>query len=242
MEQTALRPKPMPGRGAAGAGDTGGGADRNGSGDGPGARCGSGRPRSHAARRRGRRLNTTLLAMLLGTVLVLSGVGVGAMGATVVGADGLAGLQRRAGFADVDVPPGSPGSTGSPGASGASGAPGPSVASGAGVAPAPASASVVARLGVEVVDDHGPGALVAGVQVPGPGFSAGLVRGDVLLALGDTRTDTAADLARAVLRARPGAEVPLTVRHRSGGFQQLTAVPGFVTRTPGSGTAGVGTT
>ncbi|MFE9938213.1 PDZ domain-containing protein [Streptomyces hirsutus] len=177
--------------------------------------------------------------MLLGTVLVLSGVGVGAMGATVVGADGLAGLQRRAGFADVDVPPGSPGSPGSPGASGA---PGPAVASGAGVAPAPASASVVDRLGVEVVDDHGPGALVAGVQVPGPGFSAGLVRGDVLLAFGDTRTDTAADLARAVLRARPGAEVPLTVRHRSGGFQQLTAVPGFVTRTPGSGTAGVGTT
>ncbi|MEU2976281.1 PDZ domain-containing protein [Streptomyces hirsutus] len=171
--------------------------------------------------------------MLLGTVLVLSGVGVGAMGATVVGADGLAGLQRRAGFADVDVPPGSPGG---------SGAPGPSVASGAGVAPAPASASVVARLGVEVVDDHGPGALVAGVQVPGPGFSAGLVRGDVLLAFGDTRTETAADLARAVLRARPGAEAPLTVRHRGGGFQQLTAVPGFVTRTPGSGTAGVGTT
>ncbi|MER6147757.1 PDZ domain-containing protein [Streptomyces hirsutus] len=168
--------------------------------------------------------------MLLGTVLVLSGVGVGAMGATVVGADGLAGLQRRAGFADVDVP------------SGASVPPGASGPSGAGGAPAPASASVVARLGVEVVDDHGPGALVAGVQVPGPGFSAGLVRGDVLLAFGDTRTDTAADLARAVLRARPGAEVPLTVRHRSGGFQQLTAVPGFVTRTPGSGTAGVGTT
>ncbi|MET8214425.1 PDZ domain-containing protein [Streptomyces hirsutus] len=171
--------------------------------------------------------------MLLGTVLVLSGVGVGAMGATVVGADGLAGLQRRAGFADVDVPSGASVPSGAPGA------PGPS---GAGVAPAPASASVVARLGVEVVDDQGPGALVAGVQVPGPGFSAGLVRGDVLLAFGDTRTDTAADLARAVLRARPGAEVPLTVRHRSGGFQQLTAVPGLVTRTPGSGTAGVGTT
>ncbi|MFD0207637.1 PDZ domain-containing protein [Streptomyces hirsutus] len=170
--------------------------------------------------------------MLLGTVLVLSGVGVGAMGATVVGADGLAGLQRRAGFADVDVPSGASVPSVPPGV------PGPS---GAGVAPAPASASV-ARLGVEVVDDHGPGALVAGVQVPGPGFSAGLVRGDVLLAFGDTRTDTAADLARAVLRARPGAEVPLTVRHRSGGFQQLTAVPGFVTRTPGSGTAGVGTT
>ncbi|MFC5855176.1 PDZ domain-containing protein [Streptomyces chlorus] len=158
--------------------------------------------------------------MLLGTVLVLSGVGVGAMGVTVVGADGLAGLQRRAGFADVDVPSGSPG---------ASGSPGPSVASGAGTAPASASAPVVARLGVEVVDDNGPGALVVGVQVPGPGLSAGLVRGDVLLAFDGTRIDTAADLAGAVVRARPGAGVALTVRHRGGGFQQLTAVPGLVT-------------
>jgi hypothetical protein len=29
--------------------------------------------------------------------------------------------------------------------------------------------------------------------------------------------------------ARPGKEVKLTVRHHSGGFQQLTAVPGVVT-------------
>ncbi|MFI8308322.1 PDZ domain-containing protein [Streptomyces sp. NPDC085927] len=225
MEQTALRPKPMPGRETAGPGDAGGGADRNGNGSGEGSgggagsgtRRGSGRPRPHAARRRGRRLRTTLLAMLLGTVLVLSGVGVGAMGATVVGVDALAGLQHRAGFAGTAAPSGSPGASG------------PSVASGPGAAPSPASAPVVARLGVEVVDDSGPGALVVGVHVPGPGFSAGLVRGDVLLAFGDTRTDTAADLARAVLRARPGAGVTLTVRHSSGGFQQLTAVPGLVT-------------
>jgi S1-C subfamily serine protease len=82
---------------------------------------------------------------------------------------------------------------------------------------------------VEVVDAAGPGALVVGVHVPGPGHSAGLVRGDVLLAFGATRVDSAADLARAVARARPGADVTLTVRHRDGGRQRLTAVPGLVT-------------
>ncbi|GAB3168783.1 PDZ domain-containing protein [Streptomyces incanus] len=222
MEQTALRPKPMPGREAADVGDTGGGTDRNGNGRGneagAGARRGSGRPRPHAARRRGRRrgrrLKTTLFAMLLGTVLVLSGVGVGAMGATVVGVGGPAELQRRAGFAGAAAP---------------SGPSAPSGSSLSGAVPSPASVPVVAGLGVEVVDDSGPGALVVGVHVPGPGFSAGLVRGDVLLAFGDTGIDTAADLARAVVRARPGAEATLTVRHRSGGFQQLTAVPGLVT-------------
>ncbi|MCT7357219.1 PDZ domain-containing protein, partial [Streptomyces sp. 15-116A] len=91
------------------------------------------------------------------------------------------------------------------------------------------SAPAVARLGVEVADDRRPGALVVGVHIPGPAFSAGLVRGDVLLAFGRTRIDSAADLARAVARARPGKEVKLTVRHRSGGYQQLTVVPGIVT-------------
>jgi S1-C subfamily serine protease len=82
---------------------------------------------------------------------------------------------------------------------------------------------------VEVVDAAGPGALVVGVHVPGPGHSAGLVRGDVLLAFGATRVDSAAGLARAVARARPGADVTLAVRHRDGGRQRLTAVPGLVT-------------
>ncbi|WP_344006467.1 PDZ domain-containing protein, partial [Streptomyces thermocarboxydovorans] len=95
--------------------------------------------------------------------------------------------------------------------------------------PAPVAVPVAARLGIEVADDRRPGALVVGVHVPGPGFSAGLVRGDVLLAFGRTRIDTAADLARAVARARPGKEVKLTVRHRSGGYQQLTVVPAVVT-------------
>ncbi len=79
------------------------------------------------------------------------------------------------------------------------------------------------------MDAGKPGALVVGIHVPGPGHAAGLERGDLLLVFGTTRIDTAADLARAVARARPGSEVRLTVRHRGGGYQQLTVVPAVVT-------------
>lgn len=193
MEQTALRPKPMPG------GEPGGGTN-----EGP-------TRRPHAVRRRGGRLTTLLCGLLAGTVLVLSGVGLGLVGATVIGMSKLAELQRQAGRVI-------PGASAAP-----TGAPGPSVT------PSPAPAPVRATLGLEAVDAEKVGALVVGVHVPGPGYSAGLVRGDVLLALGKTRIDSAADLARAVGRARPGAELVLTVRHRSGGYQQLKAVPGVVT-------------
>ncbi|WP_146064893.1 PDZ domain-containing protein, partial [Streptomyces sp. SM1] len=88
---------------------------------------------------------------------------------------------------------------------------------------------VVARLGVEVADGRRPGARVVAVHMPGPGSSAGLVPGDVLLAFDGRRVDSAADLARAVARARPGDEVTLTVRHRGGDRGRLTAVPGIVT-------------
>ncbi|MCZ0986245.1 PDZ domain-containing protein [Streptomyces diastatochromogenes] len=44
---------------------------------------------------------------------------------------------------------------------------------------------------------------MVGVHVPGPGYTAGLVRGDILLQFGSARVDTAADLARAVAHARP---------------------------------------
>ncbi|MCF2434942.1 PDZ domain-containing protein [Streptomyces thinghirensis] len=68
-----------------------------------------------------------------------------------------------------------------------------------------------------------------GVHVPGPGTRQAWSGGDVLLAFGATRVDSAADLADAVSRARPGKEVRVTVRHESGGYQQLTAVPGVIT-------------
>ncbi|MGW4567144.1 PDZ domain-containing protein [Streptomyces sp. NPDC004561] len=187
MEQTVLRPKPMPGQNPR-AGEPAG-PDR----------------RPHAARRRGRRLRTLLFGLLTGIVLVLSGVGIGTVGATVIGMSRLAELQHRA------RPPG------------------PSAPAGptAGRSPAPAVPGVT--LGVEAVDAGKPGALVVGVHVPGPGYTAGLVRGDVLLRFGSTRVDTAADLARAVAHARPGKDVLLTVRHSGGGYQQLTVVPGVVT-------------
>jgi membrane-associated protease RseP (regulator of RpoE activity) len=187
MEQTALRPKPMPGQKPGG-----------------GKRSGPAR-RPHAARRRGRRLMTLLFGTFAGTVLVLSGVGIGAVGATVIGTNRLTELQGRAGQRPPARPrPSSP-------------------------SPTPSQAAVGMTLGVEAVDAEKPGALVVGVHVPGPGYSAGLIRGDVLLTFDRTRIDSAADLARAVSRARPGTHVTLTVRHTSGEYEQLTVVPGVVT-------------
>ncbi|MFJ2239533.1 PDZ domain-containing protein [Streptomyces sp. NPDC087859] len=193
MEQTALRPKPMPGQEPGGS-----------------------KPRAarhpHAAPRRGRKLRTLLLGLFVGAVLVLSGVGLGTVGATVIGMSRLAELQRQT----ERTPPSSTRSAPS--------SPSPSSAS-----PTPAPAPPTAALGVEAVDAEKAGALITGVHVPGPGFAAGLVRGDVLLQVGKARVDSAADLARAVSGARPGKEITLTVRHQSGGYQQLTAVPGIVT-------------
>ncbi|MFJ9372730.1 PDZ domain-containing protein [Streptomyces sp. NPDC101455] len=191
MEQTALRPKPMPGQEP-----------------GDGTKPGPTR-RPHAARRRGRRLMTLLSGLFVGTVLVLSGVGLGTVGATVIGMSELAEMQRRAA--------GQPAQATRP-----SGRPAPSAS------PSPPSASAAASLGVEAVDAEKAGALIVGVHMPGPGYTAGLIRGDVLLTFGGTRVDSAADLARAVARARPGDEVTITVRHHSGGFQQFTVVPGYV--------------
>ncbi|WP_432081660.1 PDZ domain-containing protein [Streptomyces sp. WAC 04229] len=198
MEQTALRPKPMPGREPAACTEP----------DGP--------RRPHAGRRRRRRLTTVLLGVFAATVLLLAGVGLGTVGATVIGMSQLAALQQRSGAAGPG--PGAGDRTGS------LTAPAPPSAT---ASPSPARAA--ATLGVEAVDHEKPGALVVGVHVPGPGYAAGLVRGDVLLAFGTTRVDSAADLARAVARARPGKDVKITVRHESGGYQQLTAVPGVVT-------------
>ncbi|WBO63110.1 PDZ domain-containing protein [Streptomyces camelliae] len=189
MEQTALRPKPMPGQ-----------DPRDGTGTGTGTAH-----RPHAARRRGRRLRTLLFGLCAGTLLVLSGVGIGTVGATVIGMSKLAELRHL-------TTPSAPSATPAPAAT-----------------PSSAAGPAGATLGVEAVDAEKAGALVVGVHVPGPGYAAGLVRGDVLLQFGPVRVDSAADLARAVAHARPGEEVLLTVRHRGGGYQQLTAVPGVVT-------------
>ncbi|MGX1562861.1 PDZ domain-containing protein [Streptomyces sp. NPDC055506] len=186
MEQTALRPKPMPGQEP----DATAAATE----------AGPARPRPRTARRRGRRLVNALFAAFLGAVLVLSGIGLGVAGVTMTGTGGV--LDPR-GWRKPTAP-----------------GPSPSAA---------ASLPAAVTLGVQVMDAGKPGAVVVGIHVPGPGHAAGLERGDLLLVFGRTRIDTAADLARAVARARPGSEVRLTVRHRSGGYEQLTVVPAVVT-------------
>ncbi|MFI1565243.1 PDZ domain-containing protein [Streptomyces sp. NPDC020490] len=223
MEQTALRPKPLPGRPP---------------GDGSAAVPAPAR-RPHATRRRLRRLRAVLSGLIAGTVLLLSGVGLGTLGATAIGMDGMDGLARPGRHAAPAVP--------SPAR------PKPTAPTAPTAPPAPAAVPVAApaTLGVEAVDavyaldavdgmdatdatdgrddDKKTGALVVAVHVPGPAASAGLVRGDVLLAFGRTPVGSAADLAAAVARTRPGSRVTLTVRHRNGAQQQLTVVPGVVT-------------
>ncbi|MFF3942219.1 PDZ domain-containing protein [Streptomyces phaeofaciens] len=199
MEQTALRPKPMPGQ------EPGGGTEPDGRGR-----------RPHAARHRHRRLTSLLTGLLVGTVLVLTGVGLGTAGATVIGLSKLAELQRATATGGAGTPGTRP--------SARPGTPAPAPPSSA-ASPAPARAS----LGLEVVDAEKAGARIVAVHVPGPGFTAGLVRGDVLLTFGEARIDSATDLVGAVQAARPGRETKLTVRHESGGYQQLVVVPGIVT-------------
>ncbi|GHG96759.1 PDZ domain-containing protein [Streptomyces rubradiris] len=178
MEQTVLRPKPMPGQSPREAGG----------GEGPVRR-------PHAAPRRARRSRTLLIGLGAGTALLLCGIAIGIAAATVTGVGAPAGPSRQA--------------------------PSP--------APTAAPAPPGATLGVEVADGAKAGALVVAVHVPGPGYTAGLVRGDIVLQLGADRVDSAADLARAVSRSRPGRAVLLTVRHDSGAYQQLTVTPGLVT-------------
>ncbi|MEU1041230.1 PDZ domain-containing protein [Streptomyces sp. NPDC005551] len=284
MEQTALRPKPMPGRepGDArpsdGHRETGGDREPGGTGEPGGVRMPGGPSRRpHTAWRRGRRLMTLLLGLFVGAALVLSGVGLGTVGATVIGMSKLADLRKQTGTGAPGAPgpsarPGTPGESrtlgqGSPKQSGESGRPGrpdrlgkgtghqPSVgsasapskpassraasgpgaaagsgtaASGSGTA-APAQKPVSATLGVEAVDAPRGGALVVGVHVPGPGYTAGLVRGDVLVGFGTARVRSADGLARAVAVARPGSPVTVTVRRADGARQRLSATPGVVT-------------
>ncbi|MFF6994484.1 PDZ domain-containing protein [Streptomyces sp. NPDC008313] len=203
MEQTALRPKPLPGRPPA---DFHRSTDPSGPGDPP---C----PR--AARRRGRRLLRTVLGIVAGTALVLCGVGLGTVGISLIDPGGAArtwagvwqaGLHGRAEAGDAAAP-GEPGST------------------------APARERGLPTLGIEAVDAPGSrtGALVVGVHVPGPAHAAGLARGDVLLAVGGRPVRSAAGLARQVAAARPGSPVMLTVRGAGGTRRHLSTIPGVAT-------------
>ncbi|MCX5268163.1 PDZ domain-containing protein [Streptomyces sp. NBC_00199] len=247
MEQTALRPKPLPGQDPDGAALP----------SGPGHR-------PHTARRSRRGPATLVAGLFAGTVLVLSGVGLGTVGATVIGMSRLAELQRqaepggRAGPEEQTGPAGSvgakvpvgpsgrpqapgrardggtatrsgPGGAPTQGRSGASAPSGASEGAGAYAGAGASSRAAEASLGLEAVDAGRTGAEIVAVHVPGPAFTAGLVRGDVLLTFGGAEIGSATDLARAVDRARPGAEVEVTLRHRGGGHRKVTVVPGIVT-------------
>ncbi|MFD4629250.1 PDZ domain-containing protein [Streptomyces sp. NPDC058284] len=299
MDQTALRPKPMPGRqpgqkpgrnlvpdpGRNLVPDPGQNPGRNlvpdpGQNPGrnlvpdpgqnpvpdPGRRSVKWRPgtgkqpekgrRPHAARRRGRRLTTLLFGLLCAVVLVLCGVGLGTVSATVIGMSKLAETQKAARGAgasaqdsgaavrDLAAPAPRPGApVPQPGASPQKpGAPAPTAKPPTSAEPGPhppaprtrtattAPTATTATLGIEAVDaPGGEGALLVGVHVPGPGHTAGLVRGDTLLAFGGTRIGSAARLASVIGAARPGRAVALTVRHEGGGRQLLPVRPGVVT-------------
>ncbi|MER6693805.1 PDZ domain-containing protein [Streptomyces minutiscleroticus] len=208
MEPTALRPRPMPGRETV-----------------PGDPSRSARgPRP--APRRGRRLLIALLVPVAAAVLVLAGVGLGTVGTAVLGAHGPADPRARAQAGGERE--GAEGARAA--AARAGGAPSPGASASASPKAGPAAREVRATLGVEAVDAAaGPGALLVGVHVPGPGHAAGLVRGDVLLTLGGTRVDSVADLVGAVAAAEPGTALVLTVRHASGVHQQLSVTPAVVT-------------
>ncbi|MER6785460.1 PDZ domain-containing protein [Streptomyces sp. NPDC000658] len=203
MEQTALRPKPMPGQEPGGR-------------TGPGDRI----PCPPAAHRRGGGPRALLCGLFAGAVLVLSGVGLGAVGTTVIGTGGLAELRRQAG---LGTPAGHAGQGADAGRAAPSAPSAPSPPPGASSRPARAT------LGLEAVDARKTGARIVAVHVPGPGFTAGLVRGDVLVRFDGVRIGSATDLARAVDSARPGGAVHVTVCHRRFVCQQLTVTPGVVT-------------
>ncbi|MFJ9737802.1 PDZ domain-containing protein [Streptomyces sp. NPDC101166] len=217
MEQIVLRPRPLPGQeagegGGEGGADTGAGAD------------GGVDHRPHACGHPGRRTTSLLCGLFAGAVLVLSGVALGALGTSVVAMKELGELRDQVAREASQVP-GAPDGDGKPGVLSA---PVGSKSSGGNGTSVSAWDDARSTLGLEVVDGGKRGARVVAVHVPGPGYTAGLVRGDVLLTFGRTRIDSATDLARAVERAGPGRKVDMTVRHRSGAQQRLSVVLGVV--------------
>jgi membrane-associated protease RseP (regulator of RpoE activity) len=61
--------------------------------------------------------------------------------------------------------------------------------------------------------EAGQGALILSVTADSPADAAGLVRGDIILAMDDESIESSADLAARILAAAPGDIVALTVRH-----------------------------
>ncbi|MEU0055327.1 PDZ domain-containing protein [Streptomyces sp. NPDC006334] len=218
MEQIVLRAKPLPGQEPD---DGGGGAGGGGVDAGAGAE-GRVDHRPHTGGHPGRRPASLLCGLFAGVVLVLSGVALGALGTSVVAMRELGELRdqiAREASRTPGEPDGRPGVLSAPVGSKSSGGSGTSVT---------ARDGARASLGLEVVDGGKRGARVVAVHVPGPGYTAGLVRGDVLLTFGRTRIDSATDLARAVERAGPGRRIDMTVRQSNGRQRRLSLVLGVV--------------
>lgn len=217
MEHTALRPKPLPG------GDPD--ADRGDTGDrvGPVARGTDPGPRPHSGPGRGRRVVTLLLGLLAGVALVLAGVGLGTVGATVIGMSKVAELER------LPAPAERAGQEVQPGPAERAEQTGRAAPVRPAAAPSATAVPTRATLGVEVTDAEKYGALVVAVHVPGPGSAAGLGRGDVLLSCAGAPVDSAAGLVRALDAVRPGERITVTVRRADGDHRQVTITPGVVT-------------
>ncbi|WP_447040682.1 PDZ domain-containing protein [Streptomyces sp. DSM 118878] len=227
MEHSALRPKPLPGQDHSGA-------PRSRTDDPAGSRG----DRPYGVRRRGRRLAALLCGLGAAVLLVVCGVGIGTVGATVIGMSRLAEMREGAGYAVERAGMTGPGGAGKAVAKGAGaadtramgGAGDPAAARERETPRTPRPPARTATLGVEAVDaPRGPGALLVGLHVPGPGHTAGLARGDTLLAFGRSRIDSAAELAARVAAARPDRTVTLTVRHATGERQLVRVRPGVVT-------------
>ncbi|WP_231626776.1 PDZ domain-containing protein [Streptomyces apocyni] len=228
MAGTALRPKSMPGSASMSGTESGAESEtQSGTDAGVGAGAGSGR-RQRAAHRRRRRPLTAVLGVVAVLVLVLTGVGLGTVGATVISMGKLADLKERPGERPPGGAPDTPAKPdGTPRPSGPEPQGGQSATAPDAVPDRPAAR---ATLGIEAIDaEQGAGALLVGVHIPGPGYSAGLVRGDVLLAIGGHPVRTAAELAAEVAAARPGKAVAVTVRHEDGARESLSVRPGVVT-------------
>ncbi|MER5715491.1 PDZ domain-containing protein [Streptomyces sp. NPDC002132] len=219
MEHIVLRPKPLPGQEP----DDGGGAGGGGADAGAGAE-GRVDHRPHTGGHPGRRPASLLCGLFAGVVLVLSGVALGALGTSVVAMRELGELRDQI-AREASRTPGEPDGDGRPGVLSA---PVGSKSSGGSGTSVTARDGARASLGLEVVDGGKRGARVVAVHVPGPGYTAGLVRGDVLLTFGRTRIDSATDLARAVERAGPGRRIDMTVRQSNGQQRRLSLVLGVV--------------
>ena len=77
-----------------------------------------------------------------------------------------------------------------------------------------------ASLGIRVSTIVGGGVLVASVVPGGPAAKAGIMRGDVIIAVGD-QTSTTDVLVGVLAQLKPGQTVPVKILHPDGGRETV---------------------